>query len=120
MYYLNVYKSGNQVFSVLQLFKYVKSYRHVLQSFCAYWLISRRIYRRLSTHLDSVFTKKLFFSVPNTAAARRFARVGFILTISKCAGPVSLPYEDPSNYYCFNPHKSGNRTLNYYYYYHYF
>ena len=40
-------KSAKQVFSVLQLFKYVKSFRNILQSFSVYWLLFTYIYCQL-------------------------------------------------------------------------
>ena len=61
------------VFSVLQLFKYSKSFRHNLQSFTCLLALFTYIYRRLSTHLDSL--KKTVSTLPNTLATRIFARV---------------------------------------------
>ena len=96
----------------------LKSFGRVLQSVSAYWLFSAHIYRRLPTHLDWIFTKKLVCTPPNTVAARIFGRVELTLENAvrvyldynqKCKGLVSLSYEHPSNNYCSNPHKSGNR-----------
>ena len=65
-----------------------------LDMLCSYWFFSTHIYRRLSTYLDSAFTKKLVSALSNAVAARIFLRVeignlhqktqlGFILTIIK-------------------------------------
>ena len=73
---------------------------------------------RLSTHLDSIFTKKPVSTLPNTLAGRIFMRVeignwyqktqtGFILTISKDMQD-RIPYNHSNNNYC-SPHMSGNR-----------
>ena len=39
-------------------FNYVKSFRHIMQTFSNFWHLSTYIFRRLSTRLDSVFQKK--------------------------------------------------------------
>ena len=57
----------------------LKSFGRVLQSVSAYWLFSAHIYRRLPTHLDWIFTKKLVCTPPNTVAARIFGRVELTL-----------------------------------------
>ena len=41
----------------------------------SYWFFSTHIYRRLSTYLDSAFTKKLVSALSNAVAARIFLRV---------------------------------------------
>ena len=109
-------------FSVLQLFKYVKSFGRILQSIRANWFVSTHIYRRFSTHLNLIFTKKPASTLPNTPAARIFVRVSgnrrltlenaawvFPDNSQKCAGPISLPCEHPNNNYCCNPLKSRSR-----------
>ena len=54
---LEFLREWKQGFLVLQLFEYMKSFRHILQSFSAFWISSTHIYKRLSTHLDSIFKK---------------------------------------------------------------
>ena len=82
---------------------------------------------RLSTHLDSLFTKNPVFALPNTLAARIFIRVeNRQLTLKDAArvypdckqkytGPSSLPYKHPGNEW-----KSTSLNYCYYYYYYYY
>ena len=58
---LEALPGGNQVFSVLQLFEII--YSHSVFT------------GRLSTHLDSTFTKNPVSTLPNTLAARIFMKV---------------------------------------------
>ena len=90
-----------RVFQFLQIFKHVKSFRSILQSISGYWLFSTHIYKRLSTHLDSIFTKNRFLLsrilFPNTReiqnrqlSLENGTRV-YPDHKQKCAGTTSLP-----------------------------
>ena len=88
-------------YSVLQLFKYVNSFRYSLQSFSTYWLFS-------TIFIESCQLTWIQFILKvgdRQLTLENLARV-YPAYKQKCARPLPLPYKHPSKNYCCNPHKS--------------
>ena len=85
--FLREWKPGFFNFAVS--FNYVKSFRHILQTFSDYWLLSTYIFRRLSTHLDSIFQKRLVYIFVSLEIGNLHWKILTLLwCISSCEMPV--------------------------------